>query len=149
MGKREVDMMKTIILYATKSGAARECADILAARIKDSSVCDLSKETPDIDAADMLIIGSGVRMGRVYKPVRKYIEKNLDKLLTKKTALYLCNGEPETYNKAVEKNIPAQLISQSLCVMSFGGKPPFTTPKSQDWILKENMDAFVQAVEQG
>ena len=29
--------MKTVILYATKSGAARECADILAAKIKDSS----------------------------------------------------------------------------------------------------------------
>ena len=140
--------MKTVILYATKSGAARECADILAAKIKDSSIYDLSRETPDIETVDTVIIGAGIRMGKAYKPFRKFIEKNLDKLLTKTTAVYLCNGEPETYNQAVEKNIPAQLISHSLCVMSFGGKPPFTSPKNQDWILMDNLNAFIQAVEQ-
>jgi menaquinone-dependent protoporphyrinogen oxidase len=128
---------------------ARECADILATRIKDSSVCDLSKGLPDIDAADMVIIGSGVRMGRVYKPFRKFVEKNLDTLLSKTTAVYLCNGEPGTYDQAVEKNIPAQLISHSLCVMSFGGKMPFRSAKNQDWVLMDNVNAFVQFVEQG
>ena len=141
--------MKTIICYATKSGAARECAELLTERITDSSVCDLSKETPDIETADIIIIGSGVRIGKVYKHARKFIEKNLDKLLTKKTAVYLCNGEPGTYDQTVEKNIPEELRSHSLCVTSFGGKAPFSSPKNHDWILMDNVNEFIQAVEQG
>jgi len=140
--------MKTHILYATKSGGTRECAELLAARITGSSVYDLSKGAPDIGDADMIIIGAGVRMGRVYKPARVLIEKNLEKLLAKRIALFLCNGEPEAFSKAIEKNIPAQLVSHALCVTSFGGKIPFSSTKNQDWMLMDNIKAFIQTMEQ-
>jgi menaquinone-dependent protoporphyrinogen oxidase len=141
--------MKTIILYATKSGAARECAELLAAKIADCCIYDLSKQTPDIGDADTVILGSGVRMGKIYRPVRKFIDKNIDKLLSKRMAVYLCNSEPGTYEKAVGKNFPAPLIVHSLCVMSFGGKKPFASTVNQDWVVTDNVRAFVQAVEQG
>lgn len=41
--------MKTIIVYATKSGATLTCAELLAARIVDCSICDLSKRIPNIE----------------------------------------------------------------------------------------------------
>jgi len=144
--------MKTMILYASKSGAARECAELLAARIADCSVCDLSKQATDMDAMndmDTVIIGSGVRMGRIYKAARTFVDKNLDKLLTKRTAVYLCNGEPDVFEKIVTKNIPAELVASSLCVKSFGGKAPFTSSKTQDWILMDNVNAFIEMVGRG
>ena len=140
--------MKTMILFASKAGASRACAELLATRIANCSVCDLSKQAPDIDDVDTVIIGSGVRMGRVYKTVRSFVDKNLDKLLSKRTAIYFCNGEPDTFEKAVEKNIPVQLISNSLCVKSFGGKMPFTSSKTNDWILMDNVNALIEMVEQ-
>jgi len=141
--------MKTMILYGSKSGATRECAELLAARIANCSVCDLSKQAPDIDDMDTVIVGSGVRMGRVYKIVRAFVDKNLDKLLSKRTAVYLCNGEPDAFEKIVAKNIPAQLITSSLCVKSFGGKPPFASSKTQDWILMDNVNALIEMVGRG
>ena len=138
--------MKTAIIYASKSGAARECAELLASKLPECTVHDLKKEIPDIGNAEMVIIGSGVRMGRTYGIVRKFINKNLEKLLTKKTALYLCNADPKAYDEAVEKNFPSQLLINSLCVKSFGGKMPFQAAKNPNWVLTENIEAFIKAV---
>jgi menaquinone-dependent protoporphyrinogen IX oxidase len=62
--------MRTLILFSTKSGASRECAELLATKIMVCSICDIAKSTPDIESFDTLIVGSGVRMGRIYKPAK-------------------------------------------------------------------------------
>lgn len=86
--------MKTIILYATKSKATYECAKILAEKISDCTIVNLKfdKKTTWADF-DTIILGSGVRMGKIYKPVRKFIDKNLNTLITKRVAIYLCNAD--------------------------------------------------------
>lgn len=138
--------MQTLILYSTKSGASRECAELLATKIMDCSICDIAKSTPDIESFDTLIVGSGVRMGKIYKPAKNFIDKNIDVLLSKNTAFYLCNSYPDTLQKAIDNNIPQKIIDGAICIKSLGGKPPFTSPKNQDWILMDNVNALVQAV---
>ena len=138
--------MKTFIVYATKSGASRDCAKILSAQIKDCSLCDLSMQVPDIGSYDTVIIGSGVRMGKIYKPMKSFIENNTQALLVKKTAVFFCNAYPDTFQKIVEKNIPKDLIDRAICIEFLGGIPPFTALKNQDWILSEHVDRLVQAV---
>jgi len=138
--------MRTLILFSTKSGASRECAELLATKIADCFVCDIAKHTPDIGGCDTLIVGSGVRMGKLYKPAKNFIDKNIDMLLSKNTAFYLCNSYSDTLQKVIENNIPKKLIDTAICIKSFGGKPPFTSPKNQDWILMDNINALVQAV---
>lgn len=139
--------MGILILYATKSGAARECAELLASKMTDCRMCDLSSGSPDITKADTVIIGSGIRMGHIYKPARKFISENLDKLLQKKVAIYLCNAYEENLAKTIESDIPLILIKNALCVESFGGKPPFTNPRNKDWIQMDKVTAMLQAVE--
>ena len=138
--------MKTLIAYATKSGASRECAELLAAKLKDCSLVDLSKQVPGMAGYDMVILGSGVRMGNIYKPMKSFIERNRDALLTKKIAIYLCHSYSNTLQKAIEKNIPKELTDRCLCIESLGGIPPFTSPKNRDWIISEHVDRLVQAV---
>lgn len=138
--------MKTLIAYATKSGASRECAELLAAKLTDCALVDLSKQVPDTQSYDTIILGSGVRMGNIYKPMKSFIEKNRDALLTKKIALYLCNLYPDTFQKSVEKNVSKELLDRAICIESLGGIPPFTSPKNRDWILLEHVDRLVQAV---
>lgn len=138
--------MKTLIAYATKSGASRKCAELLSAKLTDCSLVDLSKQVPDITSYDTVILGSGVRMGKIYKPMKGFIEKNRDALLTKKVAIYLCHSYSNTFQKAVEKNIPKELANRAICIESFGGIPPFTSPQNSDWILLEHVDRLVQAV---
>lgn len=136
--------MRTLILYATKSGASRECAELLAKKIADCSICDMAKQIPDIASFDTLIVGSGVRMGKIYKPAKNFIEKHMDVLLSKKTALYFCNAYPDTLQETIKKNIPQKLIDRAVCIKSLGGKPPFTSPKNQGWIMMDNVEAFVR-----
>ncbi len=138
--------MKTIIVYATKSGASRKCAELLASKIKDCSFFDLSKQVPEIERFDMVILGSGVRMGKIYKPMKGFIEKYMKALLSKKTAFFLCNSYPHTFKKVIERNIPQELIDSAVCIESFGGIPPFTSPKNQDWLLFEHVNRLIQAV---
>lgn len=138
--------MKTIIIYATKSGASKKCAELLTTKLKDCSLCRLPEQVPDLYRYDTVILGSGVRMGKIYKPMKNFIEKNVDILLTKKTALYLCSVYPESLQKTITKNIPQKLIESTVCIESLGGIPPFTSPKNENWMLVEHVNKLVHAV---
>jgi menaquinone-dependent protoporphyrinogen oxidase len=85
-------------------------------------------------------------MDKIYKPAKNFIDKNIDILLSKNTAFYVCNSYPDKLQKAIENNIPKKLIDAAICIKSLGGKPPFTSPKNQDWILMDNVNALAQAV---
>lgn len=67
--------MALLILYATKSGASEQCAFLLAEYIPGSTLCNLESEKPDIENYDHIILGAGVRDGKLYKPVRDFIKK--------------------------------------------------------------------------
>jgi menaquinone-dependent protoporphyrinogen oxidase len=139
--------MKSLIVYSTKSGASRECAELLATRIKNCSIFDLSKQVPSLESFDILIMGSGVRMGKIYKPMKNFLEKNAKALLSKKTAFFLCNAYPDTFQKVIEKNIPKELVDNAVCIEAFGGIPPFTVPKNRDWILLDHVDHLIQSID--
>jgi menaquinone-dependent protoporphyrinogen IX oxidase len=73
---------KTLIIYVTKGGATEDYASIIAGVLRDKyaldvEVKDLRKtKSPDLSQYRNIIIGTGVRMFRVYKEAVKFIEKN-------------------------------------------------------------------------
>ena len=138
--------MRALILYASKSGASRECAELLWARLEDCSICDITSDLPDMEPYDTLILGSGIRMGKLYRPVRSFMRRNMNLLLTKNLAFYLCNAYPGTLQKTIEANIPKPLRDQAACMVSFGGKPPFTSPHNQDWVQMDRVAFFIKAI---
>ncbi len=138
--------MRALILYASKSGASRECAELLWSRLEDCSICDMTRDLPDMEPYDTLILGSGIRMGKLYRPVRSFMRRNMNLLLSKNLAFYLCNAYPATLQKTIEANIPKPLRDQAACIVSFGGKPPFTSPKSQEWVQMDRIISFVKTV---
>lgn len=140
--------MSTIIIYVSKSGATKRCAETLAKNISGSVLCDIQKDTPQIDDFDTVIIGSGIRMGKIYKPMDRFIKKNLSLLISKSTAIFLCNYYSETFLKAIENNIPKELSESVICIESLGGKKPFASNLDENtWIRQDNMIAFVHALE--
>ena len=138
--------MKTLILYATKSGAARECAELLANELTGCTVCDLRHAIPNPELFDTIIIGSGIRIGKIYKPAARFLQEYKNVLLSKSVSFYFCNCEAETFQKAVEKNIPEELLMHAVCVKSFGGKIPFKKSQNMKWLITENKDAFLKAI---
>jgi len=142
-------MTRILIAYSTKSGAARECAELLAAEIGDCIICDLKERTPEMTDTDIVILGSGIRMGRAYKPFRKFIQDNEGALLTKKIAFFISNMQTEDLQKIIGKNVPERLRDAAFCVRTFGGRAPFGKKKNDpNWMLKDEVDAFVSAVKE-
>lgn len=60
--------MRTLILYATKHGAARDIAQRLAKRMNGATVIDLGTgSAPSPNGYDCVIIGSSVYVGQLRK----------------------------------------------------------------------------------
>jgi menaquinone-dependent protoporphyrinogen IX oxidase len=138
--------MKTLIVYSTKSGAARECAKVLAAKIENSTLCDLDEKTPNIKDYDVVIAGSGIRYGKAYKPFGAFLEGNADVLLLKKTAFFICGKTINKSQENIEKNIPGNLRKAAICLKMFNGKPPVGKVSNESWMSVDEIDAFAQAV---
>lgn len=128
----------------TKSEATKECAELLASRLGYPAYDITQINTKaELSAYDTIILGTGVRMGKIYKPAKDFIRKNMDVLLEKKTAVFLCNAYADTFQKAMESNLPQELTEHAVTVKSFGGKPPFTNPVSSDWMNLNHMNDFI------
>jgi menaquinone-dependent protoporphyrinogen IX oxidase len=128
---------KTLIVYVTKGGATREFALEIANVLRDKysvdpDVIDLKKiKSPDLSKYRNIVVGTGVRMFRVYKEAVKFIEKS--NFEGKRVALFLASGkagQPETYHEAVEDYINKQLLKKNpqlkpVAAEAFGGRARF------------------------
>ena len=83
--------MKTIIIYSTKTGTTKKCANILAQNLKNATTANINTiQNEDIQKYDLIIIGTPIRIGLIDKKIKNFILKNQKILKTKKTAYYIC-----------------------------------------------------------
>ncbi len=131
--KKKHTNTRTLVAYVTKSGVTRENASVIASVLRDRyglkvDVVDLKKTlSPNLTKYKNVIVGSGVRVQRVYKRAWKFLEKN--DFEGKKVVLFLSSleaGEPENYDDAVKKyiqNILAKYLPvKPFAAEAFGGK---------------------------
>ena len=140
--------MKVLIAYATKSGASRDCAETLASRFENAVLADLSKSSPSLEGFDAVVLGSGIWIGRAYRPARRFWKENQTRLLEKPLAFYFCNAEPESFEKAVQRNISQELMAHAVCVRSFGGIQPFSKSQTKEWMNRAAMEELAAALGQ-
>ena len=118
--------VKILILYATKNGATRECAEMLTEKLEkkhDVTVVSVREADtlPSPKDFDVAIIGSSVRMGAINKRIRKYIKANVDALSQMHTAVFLCCGNADNFDEYVALSLPKRL-ELSLGAHYFGGE---------------------------
>ena len=152
--------MKTIIIYAGKTGTTEKCAKLLENKLKKVKVVNLKKENVDIAEYDLIIIGSNIRFGKTDKLVKKFLNDNIDLLKTKKVAYYICCGFPNNANEHFETNFTKSLLEDAICYDTFGGELDVAKLKGLDKfivsiikktddgkkevkILEDNIDKFV------
>ena len=114
--------MKTLIAYASRTGASEKCARMLAERIPDSTLCDLCREKPDPNAYDQVIVGGGVRMGALHVDARQYLDGCKPVLLKKRLGLYLCAGFAEKAGEIFANNVDPELRAHAVACECFGGE---------------------------
>ena len=98
---------KVLICYGTRYGSAGEIAENIGEILRDRGatvdVVNLKKgKVKNLESYDLVVIGSGIQMGRWTKEPLKFLKKNREILSGKKVALFVsCMSatKPETSEK--------------------------------------------------
>lgn len=127
-----MDENKTLIAYETKGGAteesARKIADVLRSKYQlEVDLVDLKKQkVPDLNQYRNIIIGGGVRGGKVYGKTLKFIGNDLS---GKHVAFYVSSswaGTPGSYENAKVKFVENTLAKypkiNPVSTEAFGGR---------------------------
>jgi len=130
--------MKTIILYATKYGAAAEISQRIAGRISGAVVCNLKeKDIPSLSDFDCIIIGSSVYAGNIRKEAKTFLQQNANVLSEKKLGLFLCGLDKSSKNKYFEANFPQDILQAAKEKSFLGGIfDPKKTKLMERFIIK-------------
>ena len=116
--------MKVLIIYSTKNGVSKRCAEMFEHRLlpfSEVSVFDIDREPPAPDGFDVAVIGGSIRSTRLSKKLKKYLKLNADALNRIHTALFMCCGYTENFDDYVSIQIPKS-VQPSLGVHCFGGE---------------------------
>jgi len=114
--------MSILIAYASKNSTTETCAKILNEKLPESVVVNLSRQKPDLSLYDTIVIGSCIRFNYIHTDVKDFIGDNIEELLKKRIAIYLCCAFPEKANQYVLHNFPKKLLNHSSSIECFGGK---------------------------
>ena len=132
-----------LVGFFTKGGATEKYAEIIAKTLITNEfvveTCNLANNIPDVSSYDIIILGTGVRMFRVYRRWRKVLKQKA--LGNKYLFLFLSSGTAiEDPDKAVEKYLHPLIEKYNLkpnSMVSFPGKIPEKWAKLDD--KKETM----------
>ncbi len=88
--------MKALVVYGTRWGSTISIAEVIGETLNRGGfavdVVDAKKSQPEIDPYDLVIVGSGINMGKWTKEVMSFLEKNATGLESKKTACFVSCG---------------------------------------------------------
>ncbi|HOT45832.1 MAG TPA: flavodoxin domain-containing protein [Spirochaetota bacterium] len=121
--------MGTLIVYMSKHGCAEKAARIISESLADGDVTAVDlKSRADIDLSryDTVIIGGSIYLGSIQKGLRKFCEKNLPELLTKRIGLFICcMNQDEAARKHYEAVFDEALRTHAAAAGIFGGELDF------------------------
>ncbi|MGB9835829.1 MAG: flavodoxin domain-containing protein [Candidatus Saccharicenans sp.] len=84
-------MSKILIAYATHHGTTEKIVNLMAQHLPGADLHDVGKgQMPSIEAYDLVVIGGPIQAGKIHKMVKKFCQTNLEQLLQKKLALFIC-----------------------------------------------------------
>ncbi len=116
--------MKIAVIYHTKNGVTRECAEKLRSLLvprHEVDLFDVRTHSPSPTDFDVIVLGGCVRMGRLGKELCAYIERNKATLSAKTCAFYFCLGFAGHFEEYAANLLPKDILF-SLGVHNFGGE---------------------------
>ena len=114
--------MKTLILYATKYGAAGEIAQRIAKKIDGAVIHDLKQSgAPSLEEFDCVILGGSIYAGMLRKEAKSFIKQNASALCGKNLGLFLCGMDSSSERDYFNNNFPAEIIQAAKAMSFLGG----------------------------
>ena len=117
-------MKKILIVYATKTGSTATAAQLLYDRLtgREATLCITDAPEADPTAYDIVVIGGCIRYGKLYKPVREYLQKWDAVLAEKQTGYFLLCGYPDSVEEYYEKVLTGEQAERAFALACFGGE---------------------------
>ena len=133
-----MEAMKTLILYATKHGAAREIARRIADRMDGAVLHDLEQaDVPALDLFDCVIVGSSLYAGMIRKEAKAFLSQNADRLREKKLGLFLSGMDASREKAYFDANCPPDVLKAAKAAAFLGGVfDPKKTGAMERFIMK-------------
>jgi menaquinone-dependent protoporphyrinogen oxidase len=146
---------KALIVYGTRYGAtastSEDIAEVLRQEGFDVKVVNAKKDkVKDITEYELVIVGSGIQIGRWTKEPENFLKKHQKELKQKKVALFVCcgsacplteeDGKPEKMEEAKRKYLDekaAKYNLQPVAVGFFGGVYNFN---DVSWLFRKFME---------
>jgi len=115
--------MKTIVIYATKYGAAGEVAQRIASKISGAVIHNLKQDgIPDLAGFDCIIVGSSVYAGMIRKEAKVFLKQNASVLPEKRLGLFLCGlGGGSNDDKGFDTAFPPGILQMAKAKCFTGG----------------------------
>jgi menaquinone-dependent protoporphyrinogen oxidase len=156
-------MSKALIVYGTRYGAtaltSEEIADVFRQEGLDVRVVNLKDEkVKDISEYELVVVGSGIRIGKWTKEPEKFLKKFQKELANKKVAIFVCCGakypleEKADKEKEIEnartkylEEKAAKYNLQPIALGLFGGVYNFN---KMGWFFRKTMSAVKPQLEE-
>jgi menaquinone-dependent protoporphyrinogen oxidase len=102
-------MSKVLIVYGTRYGATASTSEVIADTLRqvgfEVKIVDAKKEKlQSISEFDLVIVGSGIQMGKWTKEPEEFLKKNQGELSKKKLALFVSCGGANPLSDGDKKN---------------------------------------------
>lgn len=128
--------MKILIVYATKTGSTRECAQMLKESLAPHTVtlCDVSCEDISPNGYDKVIVGTYIRFGKGAKRIAAYLRKYENELREKHASYFICCAYADMADTYIEETFGKALLDASEHTANFGGT--LKTDRQKNFIMK-------------
>lgn len=119
--------MNTLIIYATKHGSAKKCAEILSGKLNGKvDLCNIKEGVvPELAQYEKIVIGGAIYAGTVQRELSEFCTKNQETLREKKLGFYICCMNAKEAEKQLNNVFPAELLKSASAKKSFGGEFKF------------------------
>lgn len=118
--------MKVLIAYATKTGTAKKCAEMLADKLDgcETEIKDLRFESPKLSDYDFAVIGGSIRVGMLNKYVKNFFRTSFSSLDGVRYGLFVtcASVNEDEVKQFFSANLNADLLSGAEFALSFGGE---------------------------
>ncbi|HTY74637.1 MAG TPA: flavodoxin domain-containing protein [Candidatus Nanoarchaeia archaeon] len=155
-------MAKALIVYGTRTGTTANTSEVIAETLRqvgcEVKIVDAKKErVQSLSEFDLIIVGSGIQMGKWTSEPENFIKKHQKELATKRVALFvscgganpLSEGEKRTkeYNNGKQKYLQDKATEFGLKPIAlgyFGGCYNFG---KMSWFFKKTLSSIKPQLE--
>ena len=131
--------MKTLIIFATKYGGTRMCAERIAKKLPGETAlyCIGEGDMPALSSFDGVIFGTSVYMGQPLKSAKRFLKSHGAELMQKRLGLFLCCVQDvnKSVSDQVEVAFPRRMRDHARVIGALGGVVNFDKLRGFDKFL--------------